>query len=144
MYPHSTVPPRVAKVLDGLVAEIVAKRDCSGHSPLVQHEPVRDSTAPVANAQTQPLYCWTLLSCRILVLMAFDRITVDPERMHGLPCIRDLRLTVGTVLGQLAAGRSVDELLANYPYLESEDVSAALEYAAAMVNEREVALTRPA
>lgn len=51
--------------------------------------------------------------------------------MRGLPSIRDTRVTVSAVLGQLAAGVSIDELLADYPYLEREDVLAALEYAAA-------------
>ena len=76
--------------------------------------------------------------------MAFERITVDPQKMGGVPCIRDLRVTVSMVLGQLAAGASVDELLADYPYLERADVLAALEYAAAVVNEREVPIARPA
>lgn len=76
--------------------------------------------------------------------MAFDRITSHPDRMGGVPCIRDLRVTVSTVLGQLAGGSSIDELLAAYPYLEREDVVAALEFAAAMVNEHEVLLARPA
>jgi uncharacterized protein (DUF433 family) len=76
--------------------------------------------------------------------VAFERITVDPERMGGLPCIRDLRVTVSMVLGQLAAGRSVEQLLADYPYLERADVLAALEYAAALAQEREVPLARPA
>ena len=77
--------------------------------------------------------------------MAFERITVDPERMGGVPCIRViLRITVSVVLGQLAAGRTSDELLADYPYLEREDIQAALEYAAAIVNEREVPAARPA
>src|SRR5436305_6425047 len=61
--------------------------------------------------------------------MAQERITVDPNRMRGLPSIRDTRVTVSAVLGQLAAGASIDELLADYPYLEREDVLAALEYA---------------
>ena len=74
----------------------------------------------------------------------FERITVDPNRMGGVPCIRDLRVTVGMVLGQLAGGRTVAEVLADYPYLEHEDVLAALEYAAAVVNERDVPLARPA
>jgi len=51
--------------------------------------------------------------------------------MRGLPCIRDTRVTVSAVLGQLAADRSVDEVLADYPYLERDDVLAALEYATA-------------
>ncbi len=76
--------------------------------------------------------------------MAFERITVDPHRMGGVPCIRDLRVTVSMVLGQLAGGISIDEVLADYPYLERADILAALEYAAAVVNEREVPLARPA
>lgn len=63
--------------------------------------------------------------------MALERITTDPSRMRGLPCIRDTRVTVSAVLGQLAASASVDEVLLAYPYLEREDVLAALEYAAA-------------
>lgn len=76
--------------------------------------------------------------------MELNRVTVDPTQMGGLPCIRGLRVTVSMVLGQLAAGRTVDELLSDYPYLELEDVTAALEYAAAIVNEREVPIARPA
>lgn len=76
--------------------------------------------------------------------MAFERITVDPNKMGGVPCIRDLRVTVSMVLGQLAAGTSVDDVLADYPYLDRADVLAALEYAAAIVNEREVPIARPA
>jgi uncharacterized protein (DUF433 family) len=63
--------------------------------------------------------------------MAFDRISIDHEKMGGLPCIRDLRIPVSTVLGQLAAGRTVEQLLEDYPDLEREDVLAALEYGAA-------------
>jgi uncharacterized protein (DUF433 family) len=63
--------------------------------------------------------------------MANVRITTNPSRMRGLPCIRDTRVTVSAVLGQLAAGASLDELLASYPYLEREDVLATLRYAAA-------------
>ena len=70
--------------------------------------------------------------------MAQKRITVDPNRMRGLPSIRDTRVTVSAVLGQLAAGASIDELLADYPYLEREDVLAALEYAAAATQEPRV------
>ena len=70
--------------------------------------------------------------------MAFERITVDPAQMGGVPCIRGLRVTVSLVLAQLAAGRTRNQLLEDYPYLERDDVTAALEYAAAIVNEREV------
>jgi uncharacterized protein (DUF433 family) len=76
--------------------------------------------------------------------MAFERITVDPAQMGGRPCIRGMRVTVAMVLGQLAAGQTTDEILVNYPYLEPEDVLAALEYAAAIVDERELPVTRPA
>ena len=76
--------------------------------------------------------------------MAYERITVDPQRMTGLPTIRDTRVTVSAVLGQLAAGRSFDDVLADYPYLEREDILAALEFAAAAVQERELPLARPA
>jgi uncharacterized protein (DUF433 family) len=75
--------------------------------------------------------------------MALDRITVDPNRMRGLPCIRDTRVTVSAVLGQLAAGSSVEDVLADYPYLERDDVLAALEYAAAAAQERELSVAAP-
>lgn len=75
--------------------------------------------------------------------MAFERITVDPARMRGLPCIRDTRVTVSAVLGQLAAGRSIEQILEDYPYLERDDVLAALEYAAAAAQERELPLAAP-
>jgi uncharacterized protein (DUF433 family) len=75
--------------------------------------------------------------------MAHERITVDPNRMRGLPSIRDTRVTVSAVLGQLAAGVSVDELLADYPYLEREDALAALEFAAAAAQEPELAVVAP-
>jgi len=76
--------------------------------------------------------------------MALDRITVEADKMGGLPCIRGLRVTVSMILGRLAGGSSIDDVLADYPYLEREDVLAALEYAAAIVNEREVPIARPA
>jgi uncharacterized protein (DUF433 family) len=79
-----------------------------------------------------------------LAPMAQERITVDLNRMRGLSSIRDTRVTVSAVLGQLAAGASIDELLADYPYLEREDVLAALEYAAAAAQERELAVVAPA
>lgn len=75
--------------------------------------------------------------------MALERITVDPHQMGGLPCIRGMRFTVSMVLGQLAAGATIDELLAGYPYLEREDVLAALEHGAAIANERELPVARP-
>ncbi len=76
--------------------------------------------------------------------VGFPRIAIDPGRMNGLPCIRDTRVTVSAVLGQLAAGRSFDEVLADYPYLVQEDLLAALEFAAAALQERELPLAHPA
>jgi len=72
--------------------------------------------------------------------MSLERITVDPNRMGGLPCIRDLRVTVGMILGQLAAGQTRAQILADYPYLEDADIAAALAYGAARVNERDLPL----
>lgn len=68
------------------------------------------------------------------------RITSDPAVMGGRPCIRGMRVTVGTVLGLLAAGHSTEALLAAYPYLEADDVRAALAYAAWRAEEREITL----
>ena len=69
-----------------------------------------------------------------------SRITLNPDVMGGKACIRGLRVTVGTVVGLLAAGRSPKEILQAYPYLEPEDIDQALAYAAWRVEEREVAL----
>jgi uncharacterized protein (DUF433 family) len=69
------------------------------------------------------------------------RITIDPAVMGGKPCLRGLRVTVGTVIGLLAAGRSRDDILKAYPYLEPGDIDAALAYAAWRVEEREVPLS---
>ena len=59
----------------------------------------------------------------------WNRITLDPAVMGGRPCLRGLRVTVGTVIGLLAAGRSREEILKAYPYLEPEDIAEALSYA---------------
>lgn len=69
-----------------------------------------------------------------------ERITLDPDVMGGKPCIRGLRVTVGTVLGLLASGHSEEEILSFYPYLERGDIPAALSYATWRVEEREVAV----
>jgi uncharacterized protein (DUF433 family) len=62
--------------------------------------------------------------------------------MGGKPCIRGLRVTVGMIVGQIGAGQTIDELLADYHYLEREDILEALRYAAWRAQEREVALTK--
>jgi uncharacterized protein (DUF433 family) len=72
-----------------------------------------------------------------------QRITNDPKVMGGKPCIRGLRVTVGTILGLLAAGRSHAEILKAYPYLEPDDIRESLEYAAWRVEEIEVPIAAP-
>jgi uncharacterized protein (DUF433 family) len=69
--------------------------------------------------------------------MQIPRITHDPAVMGGKPCIRGLRVTVGALLGLLATGSSRERILQAYPYLESEDIDAALAYAAWRMEERE-------
>jgi uncharacterized protein (DUF433 family) len=68
------------------------------------------------------------------------RITVDPGVMGGRPCVRGLRVTVGTIVGLLASGHTREEVLRLYPYLEPDDISAALSYAAWRSDEYEVPL----
>jgi uncharacterized protein (DUF433 family) len=68
------------------------------------------------------------------------RITFNPEVMGGKPCIRGMRVTVGTIVGLIGAGKTIDEVLGEYPYLEREDVLQALSYAAWRAEEREVPL----
>lgn len=70
-------------------------------------------------------------------IMHIERITSDPAVMGGKPCIRGLRVTVGTILGLLATGKSRERILQAYPYLESEDIDAALAYAAWRLEERD-------
>jgi uncharacterized protein (DUF433 family) len=60
----------------------------------------------------------------------FDRITQNPGVMGGKACIRGMRVTIGMVVGQIGAGRSLEQLLVEYPYLEREDIFQALRYAA--------------
>jgi uncharacterized protein (DUF433 family) len=69
-----------------------------------------------------------------------DRITQQPDIMGGKACIRGMRVTVGIIVGQIGTGRSVDEVLADYPYLEREDIMQALRYAVWHAEEREVIL----
>ncbi|MEO5841602.1 MAG: DUF433 domain-containing protein [Acidimicrobiales bacterium] len=72
--------------------------------------------------------------------MAFDRITADPDCMGGMACIRNLRMPVATVVGMVADGMTTDEILAEHPDFEAEDVRQALRYAARAVRERELPL----
>ncbi len=72
--------------------------------------------------------------------MVFKRITIDPDKMGGVPCIRGLRIPVATVVGMVADGMSDEEILAAYPDLEKEDLREALYYAAEATREREIPL----
>jgi uncharacterized protein (DUF433 family) len=71
-------------------------------------------------------------------MKTFDRITFDPGVMGGRPCIRGLRVTVGTVVGLMAVGHSFEAILKLYPYLEEEDLRQALSYAAWRAEEIEI------
>ena len=74
------------------------------------------------------------------ILPQLDRITQDPGIMGGKACIRGMRVTVGMVVAQIGAGYSPDEILADYPYLEREDIAQSLRYTAWRADEREVEL----
>jgi uncharacterized protein (DUF433 family) len=78
------------------------------------------------------------------VMSGLTRITHDPKVMGGKPCIRGMRVTVGMLVGLLAAGHSTEEVLKAYPYLEEEDLREALAYAAWRADEFEVPLAGPA
>lgn len=71
-----------------------------------------------------------------------DRITQNPLVMGGKACIRGMRVTVGMIVGQIGAGHSIEQLLADYPYLEREDILQALRYAAWRMEEREIELAQ--
>ncbi len=69
-----------------------------------------------------------------------NRITQNPAIMGGKACIRGMRVTVGMIVGQVAAGHSIESILSSYPYLERDDILQALRYAAWLAEEREVVL----
>jgi len=72
--------------------------------------------------------------------LKFTRITLDPNKMGGVPCVRGLRIPVSTIVDMVAEGMSNDEILASFPDLELEDIREALHYAAEAVRERELPL----
>ena len=102
-----------------------------------------DSEGGIATTQKAP---GTIRSCKRRIRkggdygVVFDRITVDPEKMGGVPSIRGLRIPVATVVGMVADGMGEEEILRAYPDLEREDVREALRYAAEAVREREIPL----
>ncbi len=74
-------------------------------------------------------------------MRTLSRITVDPEVMGGRPCLRGIRITVGTIVGLLASGHTRQEILGLYPYLEPDDITEALAYAAWRSDEFEVPIS---
>lgn len=73
-------------------------------------------------------------------MIPFERISQNPDVMGGKATIRGMRVTVGMIVGMIGSGRTVDEVLADYPYLEREDILEALRYAAWLAEEREIIL----
>lgn len=71
-------------------------------------------------------------------MQKFSRITMDPQIMGGKPCIRNMRVTVGTLVGLMASGKTIDDLLVAYPYIERQDVLEALTCAAWRAEEKEL------
>ena len=74
-------------------------------------------------------------------MINLDRITQQSDVMGGKACIRGMRVTVSMIVGQIGAGHSIEAMLADYPYLEAEDIMQALRYAAWRADEREIVLT---
>ena len=70
----------------------------------------------------------------------FQRITIHSDQMGGKPCIRGMRVTVGMIVEAISAGRTLPELLADFPYLEEPDIREALAFAASLAQGREVRL----
>ena len=66
------------------------------------------------------------------------RITIDPQVMGGKPCVRGMRVTVGAIVGLIACGKTIDDVITEYPYLEREDILEALSYAAWRAEEKEI------
>lgn len=79
-----------------------------------------------------------------LTMAGFARITTDPAQMAGVPCIRGLRFPVASVVAMVADGMTEDEILAEHPDLERDDIREALRFAALAVQERQLPLQRPA
>ena len=79
-----------------------------------------------------------------LRVMTYTRITVDPEVMGGLPCVRGLRMPVASVVVMVADGMTTEEILAEHPDLEADDIAECLRYAAQAVQERQLPLRLPA
>jgi len=73
-------------------------------------------------------------------VLHFDRITMNPEVMGGKPCIRGMRVTVGMIIEAMAAGRTIEQLLADFPYIEEPDIREALAFTARLAQGHEIRL----
>ncbi len=89
------------------------------------------------------LSCGRRIAAPGAIPIAFGRITINPDQMGGVPCIRGLRIPVATVVDMVAEGMTNDEILDAYPDLEAPDITEALRYAAEAVRERELPLVSP-
>ena len=105
------------------------------------------STPEAARCWNAPFYEALVRILRPMVDTQFDRIRVDPDRLGGKPSIRGLRVSVGMVVQMVAAGKTTAEILAEYPYLEAEDVRQSLAYSAALaeatITEAQATTTSP-
>jgi uncharacterized protein (DUF433 family) len=81
-----------------------------------------------------------IVFAEISMTTGLDRITIDPDICHGKPCIRGLRYPVETILELLSAGMTIDDILADYPDLEREDILAALAFAARLAQVKRLEL----
>ena len=79
----------------------------------------------------------------VVFAVTYSRITVDPLRMDGVPCVRNVRIPVATVVGMVADGMSQQQILDDYPDLEDADIKECLQFAAEAVRERELPLITP-
>ncbi len=97
-------------------------------------------TASASHERLEPPCRRTLSGSDRGETLRFERITINPKQMGGLPCIRGLRIPVTTIVSLLAAGETHQQILADYPDLEEQDILAALAFAAEAVQERELPL----
>ena len=113
----------------GTTHSVLPKR----RQPLARR-PVHESSTALSGLQSR-------IQCYSGHVQQFARISTNPEVMGGKPCIREMRVTVGTVVGLIAEGHSTEEILKEYPYLEKDDIQQCLQYASMRVNEIDVPLT---
>jgi len=126
---------RCADRFDAMTAEVVCRERHRG-SEVWTHS----NAGPDAEKAQGGGILRQLGSCGEMNMFELNRITQDPGVMGGKPCIRGLRVTVGMIVGQIGAGHTIEEILADYPYLEREDILQALRYAAWRAEQREVNL----